>query len=666
MPSRRELANALRFLAIDAVQAAKSGHPGMPMGMADIAQVLFSDVLKHDPSTPNWLNRDRFVLSNGHGSMLLYGLLHLTGYDLPLEELKQFRQQGSQTPGHPEYAHTAGVEMTTGPLGQGFASAVGMALGEHLLADEFNQSGHDIVDHHTYVFLGDGCLMEGISHEAASMAGTLGLGKLVAIWDDNQISIDGEVDGWCRDDVPARFEAYGWRVIRDVDGHDFDAIQAALSEAKAMSDQPCLIATRTQIGFGSPALAGSEKSHGAPLGSDEIAATREALDWPHAPFELHEDLVAAWDGSAKGASSKAGWDAQFSAYQAQHPELAAEFKRRMAGDLPADFADQVHALFEKMAQIEKPLATRKASQAVLEALAPNMPELFGGSADLSGSNGTLWAGAKVLKPTQATGRYMQYGVREFGMFAMINGLALHGGLIPYAGTFLVFADYGRSAMRLAAMMKQKVVYVLTHDSIGLGEDGPTHQPIEHLSMLRATPGLETWRPADALETAVAWAEALDHQGPTCLALSRQGLPSLGCAANQSEQIAQGGYVVRDFGDDLQIVLMATGSEVQLALEAAAVLHAEGVHVRVVSMPCLDRFLALDQAAQEVVIPSEISARLAIEAASSQSWYRLVGRMGDVMGIDTFGASAPADQLFEKFGFTVEQTVARARALVAAK
>jgi transketolase len=659
-PTRRELANAIRFLAIDAVQAANSGHPGMPMGMADIAEVLWNDYLSHNPNNPGWFNRDRFILSNGHGSMLQYALLHLSGYDLPIEEIRNFRQLDSKTPGHPENFMTPGVETTTGPLGQGFANAVGLALAEKLLAQRFNRDGFNLVDHRTWVFLGDGCLMEGISHEAASLAGTWGLGKLVAFWDDNRISIDGNTEGWFTDDTPARFEAYGWNVVRDVDGHDPVSIRAGIARALASSDRPTLVCCRTTIGFGSPAKAGKESSHGAPLGRDEIVATRAALNWPHAEFEIPQPVALAWRANDAGALREAEWERVLQAYSARFPEQAAEFMRRMRGELPAGFTDAADAYIAKL-QAEGPvIASRKASQMAIEAFAPLLPELVGGSADLAHSNLTLWKGSKSVASSDPDANYIYYGVREFAMTAINNGVELHGGFIPYDATFLVFSDYARNGVRMAALMGAHAIHVYTHDSIGLGEDGPTHQPIEHVASLRYIPGNDVWRPCDAVESAVAWKAAiLRDDGPSCLVFSRQNLPHQPRSEQQVADIARGGYVLRDGGATPALILIATGSEVGLAMQAAAQL---GDDVRVVSMPSTDVFERQDAAYRESVLPDAVRRRIAIEAGVTGFWHRYVGLDGAVIGIDTFGASAPAEKLFPHFGFTVERVVDVARSL----
>jgi transketolase len=658
-PSRRDLANAIRFLAADAVQQANSGHPGMPMGMADIAEVLWNDFLKHNPRNPKWLDRDRFVLSNGHGSMLQYALLHLSGYDVSLDDLRNFRQFDSKTPGHPENFMTPGVETTTGPLGQGLANAVGFALAEKLLAQRFNRDGFDLVDHRTWVFLGDGCLMEGISHEAASLAGTWGLHKLVAFWDDNNISIDGNTDGWFTDDTPARFEAYGWTVVRDVDGHDADAIRAAIETALASSDKPVLVCCRTTIGFGSPAKAGKESSHGAPLGKDELIATRDALGWPHAAFEIPDDIYAGWRRN-EGAKREAEWNALFERYAAQHPEAAAEFQRRMRGELPEGFGAQADAYIAKL-QAEGPVvASRKASQMAIEAYAPLLPELVGGSADLAHSNLTLWKGSKSVAGTDRDANYIYFGVREFAMTAISNGLSLHGGFVPYDATFLVFSDYARNAVRMSALMHAHAIHVYTHDSIGLGEDGPTHQPIEHMASLRYIPNNDLWRPCDAVESAVCWKAAIERTaGPSCLVFSRQNLPHQPRSDAQVADIARGGYVLKDSVGTPELILIATGSEVGLAMEAAAQL---GDAVRVVSMPSTDVFDRQDAAYRESVLPKAVRKRVAVEAGVSDFWRKYVGLDGAVVGIDGFGASAPADVLFAHFGFTVEKVVEAARGL----
>ena len=659
-PSRRDLANALRFLAIDAVQAANSGHPGMPMGMADIAEVLWNDYLSHNPKNPNWLNRDRFVLSNGHGSMLHYGLLHLSGYDLGIEDLKRFRQFESRTPGHPENFMTSGIETTTGPLGQGLANAVGMALAEKLLAQRFNRDGLDIVNHRTWVFMGDGCLMEGISHEAASLAGTWGLNKLVAFWDDNHISIDGDVQGWFTDDTPARFEAYGWKVIRNVNGHDPLELKTALDTAIAVDDRPVLICCRTTIGFGSPNKAGKESSHGAPLGADEIALTREALGWPYAPFEIPADVSAAWNATESGQAAEAAWQAVFADYRAAHPALADEFEQRMRGELPAAFEPAANAYIEKL-QAEGPVvASRKASQMAIEAFAPLLPQLVGGSADLAHSNLTLWKGSKSVTSDDANANYIYFGVREFAMTAISNGLALHGGFIPYDATFLVFSDYARNAVRMSALMGAHAIHVYTHDSIGLGEDGPTHQPIEHMAALRYIPNNDVWRPCDAVESAVSWRAAIERtDGPSCLVFSRQNLPHQSRDATQVANISRGGYILKDSVGPPEVILIATGSEVGLAMQAAAQL---GAGVRVVSMPSTDVFDRQDASYRAQVLPNECRKRVAIEAGTADFWRKYVGLDGAVIGMHGYGASAPADVLFKHFGFTVDAVVNAVTAL----
>lgn len=663
MPSRRERANAIRALSMDAVQKANSGHPGAPMGMADIAEVLWRDHLKHSPTNPQWADRDRFVLSNGHGSMLIYSLLHLNGYDLSIDDLKNFRQLHSKTPGHPEFGYTAGVETTTGPLGQGLANAVGFALAEKVMAAQFNRPGHNIVDHNTYVFLGDGCMMEGISHEVCSLAGTLGLNKLIAFYDDNGISIDGEVHGWFTDDTPRRFEAYGWQVIRNVDGHDADEIQMAIETARK-SDRPTLICCKTIIGFGSPNKQGKEESHGAALGEAEIALTREALGWKHGPFEIPAEIYAEWDAKQKGADAENEWNKRFAAYEAEFPALAAEFKRRMAGELPADFAEKASEFIREVATKGETIASRKASQNCLNAFGPLLPELLGGSADLAGSNLTLWKGCKPVVAEDASGNYMYYGVREFGMAAIMNGVALHGGLIPYGATFLMFMEYARNAVRMSALMKQRVIYVFTHDSIGLGEDGPTHQPVEQLVALRTTPNLDTWRPADTVESAVAWKHAVERKdGPSALIFSRQNLP-FHVRDNETEAaIARGGYILKNCAGEPELILIATGSEVSLAVQAADKLAEQGRKVRVVSMPCTSVFDAQDAAYKQLVLPVEVGARIAIEAAHADYWYKYVGLDGRIIGMTTYGESAPAGQLFEEFGFTVDNILAVAEELL---
>ena len=657
MASRRDLANAIRALSMDAVQQANSGHPGAPMGMADIAEVLWNDYLVHNPADPDWVNRDRFVLSNGHGSMLLYSLLHLTGYELPIEEIKNFRQLHSKTPGHPEYGYAPGVETTTGPLGQGVSNAIGMALAEKVLAAQFNRPGHNIVDHQTYTFLGDGCLMEGISHEVCSLAGTLGLGKLIAFYDDNGISIDGEVEGWFSDDTPARFEAYGWQVVPDVDGHDSAAIKAAVEVARGEPNKPTLICCKTIIGFGSPNKQGKEDCHGAPLGADEIVLAREQLGWSHAPFEIPSDLYEGWDASAKGASAQSSWNEQLEAYRKEFPDLAVEFERRTSGQLPTDFGEKADAyIADCQAKMEK-VASRKASQNCLNAYGPLLPELLGGSADLAGSNLTIWSGSKDISADNADGNYIYYGVREFGMSAMMNGIALHGGFINYGATFLMFMEYARNAVRMAAIMKQQSIFVYTHDSIGLGEDGPTHQPVEQLSALRSTPNLNTWRPCDTVESAVCWKSAIENQnGPSALVFSRQGLAPMPRTDEQVAAISRGGYVLKDSADP-QAILIATGSEVELAMQASDTLAGKGISTRVVSMPCAEIFSAQGVDYQDSVLPPAVRARVAVEALHADYWHKFVGLDGRVVGMRSFGESAPGGELMSEFGFTVENVVA---------
>jgi len=657
------MANAIRALAMDAVQQANSGHPGAPMGMAEMAVALWGQHLQHNPGHPQWANRDRFVLSNGHASMILYALLHLTGYDLPMSELRNFRQLHSKTPGHPEHGLTPGVETTTGPLGQGIANAVGMALSEKLLAKEFNRDGHAIVDHHTYVFLGDGCLMEAISHEACALAGAWKLNKLIALYDDNGISIDGKVEPWFIDDTPKRFEAYGWHVIRGIDGHDAAAVSAAIAAAKGL-DKPTLICCKTIIGFGAPTKQGKEICHGSPLGDAEIAATRASLGWTAPPFEIPAPIRAQWDARARGAAAEAAWSQRFAAYRAAHPELAAELDRRWRGELPAAFASAAEAYIRQCQEQGESPATRKASQNCLDAYGPLLPELIGGSADLAGSNNTIWKGSRSIAENAAGGNYIHYGVREFAMAAIGNGIALYGGFIHYSATFLVFVDYCRNALRMAALMKQRHIFVLTHDSIGLGEDGPTHQPVEHLAGLRATPNVDTWRPCDAVETAVAWRAAIVRRdGPSALILTRQNLPHQPRSADQVEAIARGGYVLRDCAGTPELILIATGSEVQLAVAAAQQLEAAGRKVRLVSMPCSERFDAQPAEYREAVLPRAVRARLAVEAAQGDCWYKYVGLDGAVIGMTSFGASAPADALMVQFGFTTANVVATAEALL---
>ena len=653
------MANAIRALSMDAVQQANSGHPGMPMGMADIAVALWNDHLQHNPTDPHWMNRDRFVLSNGHGSMLLYSLLHLTGYDLPIGELKNFRQLHSKTAGHPEYGITPGVETTTGPLGQGISNAVGMALAEKLLAEEFNRPGHDIVNHYTYVFLGDGCLMEGISHEVCSLAGTLKLNKLIALWDDNGISIDGKVVSWFNEDTPKRFEAYGWHVIRNVDGHDTEAVSAAIAQAKK-SDKPTLICCKTAIGQGAPNMAGSDKVHGSPLGADEIAATRVALNWPYAPFEIPQDIYQAWDFKKRGQNLEHAWNKDFQSYKAKFPELASELQRRMQGDLSTDFSKTVKAYLERCQAKAETIATRKASQNAIEALAPALPEFMGGSADLTGSNLTNWSACKPVRANQ-WGNHINYGVREFGMSAIMNGIALHGGYIPFGGTFLTFSDYSRNAIRMAALMKLRSIFVFTHDSIGLGEDGPTHQSVEHVASLRLIPNLMVWRPCDTSETAVAWASAVERKhGPSALIFSRQNCPFVTRSAQQLKDIARGGYVIRDSKSQPDAVIIATGSEVGLALQTAERLEKEGVAIRVVSMPSTTVFDQQAAAYKASVLPAGIP-RIAVEAGVSDFWWKYA--CAAVHGVDTFGESAPAAQLYEYFGLTVDQIAKTVRQVI---
>jgi transketolase len=660
----KTLANAVRMLSVDAVQQANSGHPGAPMGMADIAETLWRHHLKHNPTDPAWINRDRFVLSNGHGSMLLYSLLHLTGYDLPLSELKQFRQLHSKTPGHPEYGYAPGVETTTGPLGQGIANAVGMALAEKTLAAQFNKPGHDIVDHYTYAFMGDGCLMEGISHEVCSLAGTLELGKLIAFWDDNGISIDGHVEGWFSDDTPARFRAYGWQVIDAVDGHDPRALDAAIREAKSDTQRPTLICCKTIIGYGSPNKSGSHDCHGAPLGKDEVTKVREFLKWPHAPFEIPADIYQAWDAKAQGQQVQQEWNKQFAAYQEVFPQEAAELLRRSAGTLTADWADKANAYIVDLQANPANIASRQASQKALNVYAKILPELLGGSADLAPSNLTRHTSALDVSVETPQGNYMHYGVREFGMSAIMNGVTLHGGFIPYGGTFLMFMEYARNAVRMAALMKQRSIFVYTHDSIGLGEDGPTHQPVEQLASLRLTPNMETWRPCDQVESAVSWKAAIERQnGPSALIFSRQNLTQQPRNSQQVSDIEKGGYTLKDCDGIPELIIMATGSEVSLAVNAANTLSAEGKKVRVVSLPCTERFDKQAAEYKEQVLPKAVRARLAIEASIADYWQRYTGLDGTVIGMTSFGESAPADQLFKLFGFSDENVLAKARALL---
>lgn len=656
MPSRRELANAIRALSMDAVQKANSGHPGAPMGMADIAEVLWNDFMNHNPANPKWANRDRFVMSNGHGSMLVYSLLHLTGYDLPIEELKNFRQWHSKTPGHPEYGYAPGVETTTGPLGQGITNAVGMAIAEKALAGQFNRPGHEIIDHYTYVFLGDGCMMEGISHEACSLAGTLKLNKLIALYDDNGISIDGEVHGWFTDDTPKRFEAYGWHVIPKVDGHDADAVKKAIEEAKAVSDKPSLICCKTVIGWGSPNKQGKEECHGAALGETEVTLVRETIGWQHPPFEIPQEIYHGWDAKVKGARLEEEWNEKLTTYTQAYPELGAELNRRLAGDLPPHFLEQANTFISSVDAKGEKIASRKASQNALNACGPLLPELIGGSADLAGSNLTIWKGCKGVGE-HADGNYIYYGVREFGMSAIMNGIALHGGFIPYGATFLIFSDYARNALRMAALMKLRSIFVFTHDSIGLGEDGPTHQPIEQTASLRLIPNMSVWRPCDAVESAVAWKMALQHQtGPSCLIFSRQGLPHQSRTIEQIELIEKGGYILSDCAGTPDAIIIATGSEVELAMGAAQQLNNKGKKIRVVSMPSTDTFDAQEAAYRESVLPSSVTARVSVEAGVNDGWLKYVGLTGKTVGINHFGESAPAGTLFKEFGFTVENVV----------
>jgi transketolase len=663
MSSRRELANAIRALSMDAVQKANSGHPGAPMGMADIAEVLWRDFLKHNPTNPAWADRDRFILSNGHASMLLYSLLHLTGYDLPMEELKNFRQLHSKTPGHPELGYTPGVETTTGPLGQGLANAVGMAISERTLAAQFNQPGHDIVDHYTYVFMGDGCLMEGISHEVSSLAGTLGLGKLIGFYDHNGISIDGETEGWFTDDTHKRFEAYNWHVIGDIDGHDPAAVASAIKEAQSVTDKPSLIICRTIIGFGSPNKAGKEESHGAALGEAEVALARKQLGWNYPPFEIPKEIYQQWDAKEAGAAREKAWDDKMAAYQAAYPELAKEFKRRMSGAMPANWENDVQAFVAQLQANPQKIASRKASQNTLEVFGKLLPEFLGGSADLAPSNLTIWSGSKSIKEDIA-GNYIHYGVREFGMTAIGNGIAHHGGFLPYTATFLMFVEYARNAARMAALMKARQVLVYTHDSIGLGEDGPTHQPVEQLASLRLTPNMSVWRPCDQVETTVAWKAAVErHHGPTALILSRQNLLQPERSQQQVADIARGGYVLQDSDGTPEAIIIATGSEIEIALGAADKLTANGHKIRVVSLPSTDVFDKQDAAYRESVLPSGVKARVAVEAGIADYWFKYVGLDGAIVGMTTFGESAPAGKLFPEFGFTVENIVSHTEALL---
>ncbi|TFH91567.1 transketolase [Vibrio ouci] len=662
MITRSKLADTIRVLSMDAVQKAGSGHPGAPMGMADIAEVLWRDFLKHNPTDPTWSDRDRFILSNGHGSMLIYSLLHLTGYDLTMEDIKSFRQLHAKTAGHPEYGYAPGIETTTGPLGQGITNGVGMALAEKVLGEQFNRPGHDIVDHFTYVFMGDGCMMEGISHEACSLAGTLGLGKLVAFWDDNGISIDGEVEGWFSDDTPKRFEAYGWHVIADVDGHNAEAIRKAILEAKAETDKPTLICCKTIIGFGSPNKSASHDCHGAPLGEDEVALVRENLGWDYAPFEVPADIYAEWDGKDAGKDAQAQWQNRFGAYQQAFPQLAAEYKRRVEGELPENWQQISQDVIATLQANPATIATRKASQNAIEAFGAHLPEFLGGSADLTPSNLTNWSGSKAISAQDASGNYLSYGVREFAMSAMMNGIALHGGFIPYGGTFLMFMEYARNALRMAALMKQRSIFVYTHDSIGLGEDGPTHQPVEQIASLRLTPNMSTWRPCDQVETAVAWKSAVERKdGPTSLIFSRQNLVQFERDSATLNNIEKGGYILSDCDGELELILIATGSEVALAMQAKEQLA--NVRCRVVSMPSTDLFEAQTAEYREQVLPASVSKRIAIEAGIADYWFKYTGLNGDIIGMTTFGESAPADQLFEMYGFTVENVVAKAHALL---
>ncbi|WP_435952615.1 transketolase [Dryocola sp. BD626] len=666
MSSRKELANAIRALSMDAVQKANSGHPGAPMGMADIAEVLWNDFLKHNPTNPAWADRDRFILSNGHASMLLYSLLHLSGYDLPMEELKNFRQLHSKTPGHPEKGYTPGVETTTGPLGQGLANAVGLAIAERTLGAQFNRPEHEIVDHYTYVFMGDGCLMEGISHEVCSLAGTLGLGKLIGFYDHNGISIDGETKGWFTDDTAKRFEAYHWHVVHEIDGHDPEAVKKAIQEAQSVKDKPSLIICRTVIGFGSPNKAGKEEAHGAALGEEEVALARKKLGWNHPAFEIPKDIYKAWDAKEEGEKAEAGWKDKFAAYARAHPDLAAEFKRRMDGEMPKEWQETTQKLIEDLQAKPAKIATRKASQNTLNAIGPILPELLGGSADLAPSNLTIWSGSKSIKEDLA-GNYIHYGVREFGMTAIANGIAHHGGFVPYTATFLMFVEYARNAARMAALMKARQIMVYTHDSIGLGEDGPTHQAVEQLASLRLTPNFSTWRPCDQVEAAVAWKAAIErHNGPTALILSRQNLAQMDRSPEQLKAVSRGGYILKDSDGMPDIILIATGSEVEITVLAADKLTTEGHKVRVVSLPSTDVFDAQDEAYRESVLPSDIAARVAVEAGIADYWYKYVGLKGAIVGMTSYGESAPADKLFPFFGFTVENVVEKAKKVLAKK
>jgi len=661
--SRQALANAIRALSMDAVQKANSGHPGAPMGMADIAEVLWNDFLKHNPTNPTWYDRDRFILSNGHASMLLYSLLHLSGYDLPIEELKNFRQLHSKTPGHPEIGYTPGVETTTGPLGQGLANAVGLAIAERTLAAQFNQPGHEIVDHHTWVFMGDGCLMEGISHEVCSLAGTLGLGKLIGFYDHNGISIDGETEGWFTDDTAKRFEAYHWHVIPDIDGHNPEAVKKAIEEAKAVTDKPSLIMCRTIIGFGSPNKAGKEESHGAALGEQEVALARKQLGWNHPPFEIPKEIYRAWDAREAGEKAEQAWNEKFAAYKKAHPQLAAEFERRMSGGLPDDWQETTSAYIKKLQAEPAKIATRKASQNALNTYGPKLPELLGGSADLAPSNLTIWSGSTSIKEDLA-GNYIHYGVREFGMTAIANGIAHHGGFVPYTATFLMFVEYARNAARMAALMKARQIMVYTHDSIGLGEDGPTHQAVEQLASLRLTPNFSTWRPCDQVEAAVAWKAAIErHNGPTALILSRQNLAQMDRSAEQLEAVAKGGYILKDCDGQPELILIATGSEMEITVNAAKALTDEGHKVRVVSLPSTDVFEAQDDSYKESVLPRDVRARVAVEAGIADYWYKYVGIDGAIVGMTSYGESAPAEKLFPFFGFTTENVIKKAKSVM---
>lgn len=657
MPSKRDLANAIRALSMDAVQKANSGHPGAPMGMADIAEVLWNDFIIHNPSDPSWSNRDRFVLSNGHGSMLLYSLLHLSGYDLSIEDLKNFRQLHSKTPGHPEFGYTPGVETTTGPLGQGLSNAVGMALAEKILSAQFNRENHKIIDHKTYCFLGDGCLMEGISHEVSSFAGTQKLGKLIVFYDDNGISIDGEVNGWFTDNTPDRYRSYGWQVIPDIDGHDHAAIKVAIEDAHAEKYKPTLICCKTVIGYGSPNKQGKEDCHGAPLGESEVALARDKLKWQFGPFEIPSDIYASWNAEKKGGLAQSKWDEEFKNYRNQYPELCSELERRLDGHIPEDFSEKANAyIYECQHKMEK-IASRKASQNCLNVFGPLLPELLGGSADLAGSNLTIWSGSKGITSEDASGNYLFYGVREFGMSGMMNGITLHGGFIAYGATFLIFMEYARNAVRMAALMKQKNIFVYTHDSVGLGEDGPTHQPVEQLTALRSTPNLETWRPCDTVESAVSWKSAIERDGgPSALIFSRQGLTPQTRSQEQLADIAKGGYILKDPDGKLDAIIIATGSEVEIAVDAAQSLFSKGINARVISMPCAEIFSLQDLAYRESIFPPSVRVRVAVEAGHSDYWYKYVGIDGKVVGMTTFGESAPGGKIMEHFGFTVENVV----------